>query len=158
MRARQTWVQVSRALAARPDVEFLRVDKGSIAHPRDEGMVRSVGLPVGQLVDWRWPHPHCGRLHVREFTTYFTCHLDHANPHCEPVEHLADTPQLVAGAALGAFLGIVFGKTKEAGVVGGVIGALLGAGSDAQRERLATYPARPALAAKKTATRRRRNR
>jgi hypothetical protein len=139
-----TWSDVTNQLVEQPQVEFLRVDKRAIAHPRDAGMVRSVGLPVGQLLDWRWPSTHCGPVHVREFLTYYTCHLDRANPHCDPVEHLAaDTPQLVAGAALGALVGIAFGQSKEAGLVGGLLGALLGAAADARRERLATGASAP---------------
>jgi hypothetical protein len=90
-------------------------------------MTRSLGLPVGQLADWRMPHPNCHGLHVREYAGYYTAHVDQVNPRCDLPGHLAADAPLVGGAAaLGALVGLALGESTQAMLVGAVIGGAVG--------------------------------
>lgn len=134
-----TWKQVSHQLSSQPRGTILRIEKWRVQHPRDGGMRTSVGLAVGQLMDWRYVQPNCNGLHIREFATYYTAHLDTVNPNCDAAGHVTnDVPQLVGGAALGALIGLLLGGSKEAAMVGAALGALAGAASAAADEKDAT--------------------
>jgi hypothetical protein len=122
-----TWSDIARHLGAQPYGAVLRVEKYQVQHPRDAGMKPSMGLPLGQRGDWRFPAPGCGGLHVRDFLDCYTAHLDRVNPVCDPVGHVvSDTPQIAGGLALGALLGLALGKSKEAALVGALFGGILG--------------------------------
>jgi len=99
-------------------------------------MKSSMGLPVGQIADWRFPHPICHGLHVREYESYYTAHIDRANPNCDPVGHMnLDAPAVGGGAALGALVGLALGESAGAMFVGALIGGALGAAVSATAER-----------------------
>jgi hypothetical protein len=86
-----------------------------------------MGLPTGQLADWRFVSPGCDGLHVREFGDFYSAHVDRVNPTCDPIGHIvSDTPQIAGGLALGALAGFAFGKSKEAALVGAMFGGLIG--------------------------------
>lgn len=98
-------------------------------------MTRSVGLPVGQIADWRMPHPNCHGLHVREYVGYYTAHLDRVNPRCDLVGHLAgDAPLVGGGAALGALVGLAVGESAGAMLIGAIIGGALGGAAASTQE------------------------
>lgn len=135
MRSVITWAQVAAELRRRPLPACLRVTAWQIEHPQAAGMTRSLGLPVGQLADWRMPHPNCHGLHVREYPGYYTAHVDQVNPRCDLPGHLAtDAPLVGGGAALGALVGLVVGESVSAMLVGAVIGGALGAAAASARE------------------------
>lgn len=123
----QTWYDVARFLEHQPRGSVLRLEKYQVQHPADAGMAASIGLPLGQSADWRSSAPECAGLHVRDFETYYSAHLDVVNPRCDLPGHItADTPQVAGGLAFGALLGAAFGKSKEATLVGAMLGGLLG--------------------------------
>lgn len=108
------------------------IPKHGVPHPRGAGAVPSLGLPVGQLRDWRFPPDHCCRgLHVHEYSDRWEGHLDRVHPNCDPVDHIRrDAPELwmTGGAALGAVAGIAVAENKGAGaLVGAGLGLLLAA-------------------------------
>ena len=64
---------------------------------------------------------------MRDYGAHYVAHLDRANPVCDPVGHAVhDTPQLAGGAALGALVGLLIGRSKEALLAGAAVGAVLG--------------------------------
>lgn len=134
-----TWHEVARHLATLTPGTVLAFDKARIQHPRDGGLTPSLGLPVGQRGDWRYSYPSCGGLHVRDFGRSYSAHLDRVNPNCNPVDHvMQDTPQISGGAALGALIGLMLGRSKESALIGAAIGAIVGMSKTAAAERAAT--------------------
>lgn len=122
-----TWPQVVQHLKSKPAGTLFRVEKYQVQHPRDGGLHLSFGLPVGQQADYRLSYPNCGGLHVRDYGTHYVAHLDRVNPACDPVGHvIQDTPSLAGGAALGALVGLLIGRSKEALIAGAALGAVLG--------------------------------
>jgi hypothetical protein len=121
------WADIAENLKVRPPGALVRVEKHRVQHPRDGGLHLSAGLPVGQQADYRMSYPGCGGLHVRDFGAYYVAHLDRVNPACDPLGHvLEDVPHFAGGVAVGALIGLLFGRSKEALVAGAVIGAAIG--------------------------------
>ena len=144
-----TWQAIAMQLIRHPWGTTLRIEKHHVEHPRDAGMKPSTGLPVGQRQDWRVTYPTCGGLHVRDFGDYYSAHLDRVNPNCDPIGHVvSDTPQIAGGVALGALVGLAFGKSKEAALVGALFGGLIGIASAASQAEPGPEPnqARPGRA------------
>ena len=102
-----SWAGVANYLRSQPSPACLRVLKRDVQHPTVAGMTRSLGLPVGQIADWRMPHPNCHGLHVREYLSYYTAHVDKKNPRCDLPAHLAEDTPLTSTdpCATGAGLG-----------------------------------------------------
>jgi len=98
-------------------------------HPQFEGAVKSTGLNVGQLSDWRVPPDVFKRgLHVQQFSDgSWAAHIDKIHPEISLIGHLReDAPQvykaLTTGA--GALLSKALGGSSVAGAVAGwIIGA-----------------------------------
>src|SRR5262249_33627308 len=104
--------------------------------PTAAGMHTSLGLPVGQFADWRYPAPGCDALHVREYVHGYTAHLDRVNPNCDLPGHLAqDAPAIGGGGAVGAVVGLIVGESPGAMLVGALLGGALGASAAAAQER-----------------------
>jgi hypothetical protein len=83
-----TWPQVHACVAGLPLGAVYIVPKGAIAHPGIVGASRSIGLPVGQIADWRFPPgPQCDGLHVHEFPHDWRVHLDRVHPSCSLLNH-----------------------------------------------------------------------
>jgi hypothetical protein len=131
------WAQVRAQLEAAPAgsrVQLLQLDAPS---PELAGARRDLGLPAGQLADWRFPPgPDCSGLHVHEHAGWYEAHLDQVHPACSLVGHVqADAPQLLvaSGALVGAWLGGGGGVGRL--LVGLVLGAAAGAGLTRTRPR-----------------------
>jgi hypothetical protein len=74
-------------LRERPGRE-LSIHRTRIAHPADAGALSSVGLPRGQVADWRFPADgQCRGVHVREFRARYRVHMDRAHPSCGLLDH-----------------------------------------------------------------------
>lgn len=139
-----TWAQVAADLRRRPLPACVRLATWQVEHPQAAGMTPSVGLPVGQLADWRMPHPNCHGLHVREYPGYYTAHVDKINPRCDLPGHLAaDAPLVGGGAALGALVGLVLGESPGAMLLGALIGGAVGAAAASSVESAACCNAAP---------------
>ncbi len=138
MRSVLTWAQVAADLRRRPLPACLRLAAWQVEHPQAAGMTPSLGLPVGQLADWRMPHPNCHGLHVREYPGYYTAHVDKINPRCDLPGHLtADVPLVGGGAALGALMGLIVGESASSMLIGAIIGGALGAAAASAAETAA---------------------
>ncbi len=136
-----TWAQVASHLSGQPQHTFISLQKSQVEHPHGAGMRRSLGLPVGQIADWRVAHPNCHGLHVREYVDRYTAHLDHVNPNCDLPGHIASDVPIVAGtAALGALVGLALGESPGAMFLGALIGGAIGAAAAASAEAAATAP------------------
>lgn len=97
----------------------------SIEHPSASGAHKSIGLPKGQISDWRFPpFEDCSGMHAREYADRWEAHIDAVSPDCSVVGHArTDTPLLwIAG---GAVLGTGVGAIVSRPLLGGVIGATL---------------------------------
>jgi hypothetical protein len=97
--------------------------------PGAAGARRDLGLPVGQLADWRFPPgADCTGLHVHEHADRYEAHLDQVHPACGLVEHVrADAPQLlvVGGALVGTWIALGGGAGRA--IAGLLLGAAVGA-------------------------------
>jgi hypothetical protein len=144
MRSALTWAHVAAELRHRPLPACLRLAAWQVEHPSAAGLTRSLGLPVGQVADWRMPHPNCHGLHVREYPGYYTAHVDQVNPRCDLPGHLAaDVPLVASGAAFGALVGLLVGESASAMLVGAVLGGAMGAAAASAREAAACAGSSP---------------
>ena len=76
------WAAVLEALREHGEGAQATISRADIVHPAAAGAVRSVGLPVGQVADWRFPPMHDGGgLHVQDFGQGgWRAHLDAVHP------------------------------------------------------------------------------
>ncbi|AIC17077.1 hypothetical protein [Nitrososphaera viennensis] len=72
----------------------------------------SLGSKKGAKKQYRY-----GNLHIRDYGTYYTAHMDRVDPRKDPLGHLlADAPEYLVGAAAAALVGrAVYRKRKEDG-------------------------------------------
>jgi hypothetical protein len=127
---RATWGGAIRLLREYEPRTILRVEKGLLPHPRTAGMLPSIGLPEGQLADYRLVLAHGQGFHVKDFGTHYEAHIDEVHPDVNAIEHLRkDAPGVfvAGGAALGAVIGRSVGTSKEATLAGAAIGAVFAA-------------------------------
>lgn len=123
-----TWQKVLDWLRAAPAGASCDVLKAAIAHPKEAGASRSIGLGLGQSADYRWTLGDCRGLHAQEFDDHYSVHLDEVAPACDLAGHLqVDAPPLflLACCGLGALAGRCFGG-RSAVVVGGALGVIVG--------------------------------
>jgi hypothetical protein len=122
-RARRTWSQIADRLRRLEHYAGLRVNKEVVDPPVEAGGVRTLALPVGQLIDWRLDLGADDVMHVREYDREYVCHL-------EPVHRCNGRPMpashLEAGAALGALVGLVLAPARDAGTASAILGAIVG--------------------------------
>ena len=125
-----SWRGVVRVLGQYAPRTTFRVEKGVLCHPRAAGMSPSMGLPEGQIGDFRLALPNGGGLHVKDFGTHYEAHLDEVHPDVNLVEHLRkDAPGvfIAGGVALGAVVGRSVGTSKDGTLVGAALGGLFAA-------------------------------
>lgn len=123
------WSSVLHRARALREGARIDIGKRSIPHPIEAGARVSVGLPVGQVTDYRFPPSHdCSGLHVQEFEDYWSIHVDKVHPACDIFAHLReDAPSgwIAGGAALGALAGLALGRSSGAILAGAALGALV---------------------------------
>jgi hypothetical protein len=121
----RSWSQVEAELRASSPGTRIIVGKSEIETPAQAGATRSIGLPSGQLSDWRFPpSAGCRSVHVQEFPTTYLAHLDEVDPGCAPVQHLlVDAPIVAALGVGGAVLGAMVGRVRGTfvGLAGGLV-------------------------------------
>jgi len=123
-----SWSSVVRALLHEETGSALKIPVYQVEHPLDAGMRRSVGLPMGQRTDYRLTLEDCQCLHVRDFGDHYEAHLDSVDPACDTLSHLfrdAPGPTIAGGAAIGALVGGLLGRSKESALAGASIGAII---------------------------------
>ena len=132
-----SWNGVIRVLSRYEPRTILRVEKGVLGHPKTAGMTTSIGLPEGQLADYRLVLSSGAGLHVKDFGSHYEAHIDEVHPDVDAMEHLRrDAPgvYIAGGAALGAAVGRTLGTSKNATLVGALFGGLIAAAIAASRE------------------------
>ncbi len=125
-----SWRGVVRVLRQYAPRAVVRIEKGVLSHPRGAGMSPSIGLPEGQVADFRLALANGGGLHVKDFGTHYEAHLDEVHPDIDLVEHLRrDAPGVLvaSGVALGAVIGRSVGASKDGTLVGAALGGLFAA-------------------------------
>ncbi len=81
-----------------------------LPHPLSAGFVRSVGETAGQLADYRLPLDDGREVHVREFDSIYTAHLDQVSALRNPIGHLmSDAPHWIGLALLGLLVVVIAG-------------------------------------------------
>ncbi len=117
MRRTKTWNQVIQQLFEKGFRQDLRIHKSGIVHPTHiQGMQRHSGSPMGQLADYRLVLREGSGLHIREYDTYWTAHLDEVDPQVSVLEHLRqDAPgwHMLATGSIGAAVAKAFGASED---------------------------------------------
>jgi len=142
------WLQVFAQVEQHPPRTPVRIEKAGLPHPRDAGARVSVGIPRGQIADFRFPPDHrCRGLHVQDFGDHWQVHVDEVHPACDVLDHLrVDAPGgwVSGGAVVGGIVGLLLGRSKGAMLAGAGIGALLAAstagGKDDEQGSLRVEP------------------
>lgn len=123
-----TWLEIEAELRQLPPGASLSFARDQLPHPQDAGAARSIGVPSGQVADWRFaPTADCRGLHVHELADGWRAHLDAIHPSCDLLGHLqADAPGtlLVAGVLTGAAAGALLGRAVGPAALGATLGFL----------------------------------
>lgn len=101
-------------------VEFIDGD-GNIIVPREVRPIidiseTALGSKKGAMRQYRY-----GNLHIRDYDTHYTVHMDKVDPRKNPLGHLlADAPEYIVGAAAAILIGrhvsrAVYKERKHAG-------------------------------------------
>ena len=123
------WNSIALAVLPKPLGSKWRVEKHLVPHPLDAGLRMSIGLPAGQIADYRLRLPDCRGLHVQDFSTHYLVHIDRTDPGCDLVQHLvSDTPgtYLASAALVGGLLGALLGRSDKSMLAGALLGAAIG--------------------------------
>ena len=121
-----TWSAVADRLSGEAPGTRLGVEKYVAQHPKDGGLLPSIGLPVGQSADFRLKLPDCRGLHVQDFGTHYEAHIDQTDPACDLVGHLRnDAPGtfIATSALVGGLVGLLLGRSGQAFAAGLLLGA-----------------------------------
>ncbi len=136
--AKITWAEVVMVLAAGEPGMEIALPLDELELPTDAGMTRSVGLPKGQLKDWRSETmPDGSGLHVLEFVDHYEVHIDRVDPHANLPGHVVQdvvpamgrsvVPLFIAAStAVGVAGGAAVGKNFEQPVIGAGVGGAMG--------------------------------
>ncbi len=110
---------VYRALSLEPHVPF-EVRTCDIPHPLALGFTTSIGLPEGQLADYRLELADGRGIHVREYSGFFRIHLDRIHPTLARWwDHLKeDAPEIALLVALGIVVAIIIALVLFARAIG----------------------------------------
>lgn len=111
-----TWADIDTQIR-REGLRALTIRKSDIGHPREAGAKIGMGLPRGQLSDWRFPaRADCSSLHVSEFSGVWSAHVDAKHPGCDLVGHVREDVVPAISRALQAALviaGDLWGRTAS---------------------------------------------
>ena len=133
-----TWDSIVSFLVIQPAGATFAFAKDGLPHPLDVGAVTSVGWPVGQRGDYRFPPTAtCSGVHVQDFGGEWRVHRDAVHPDCGVVEHVrqdAAPAWLLGGACACAALAAIAARKPGAAVVGALIGALVAAALLSEKE------------------------
>jgi len=131
-----TWKQVAQLLEVQEPGTKLRLPRALTQHPADGGLSPTFGMPVGQRADYRLDHGGRNVLFVRDFGTHLEARLE-ARPERAPAAKkdgdavtADEASSVVGGAALGALMGLVLGRSANAAFAGLLMGALAGASTN----------------------------
>lgn len=102
------WPSVIQAIARLGLGVEVELDKQWLLHPsKVEGFKLSLGMPRGQVADYRMRLSDGRCLHVVELRDRYLVHLDSVDPSDNPLGHLlSDTPPWLASLAIAASLPI----------------------------------------------------
>ena len=127
--SQELWESIRFQLQHYPVGARLSFPKDALPNPRQAGARVSVGLPVGQIADFRFdPDSSCASMHVQEYSDRWIAHIDTTHPDCGIIEHIRkDAPGAwcFGGAALGAAIGAALSRRGDAILAGASIGFLI---------------------------------
>jgi hypothetical protein len=126
-----SWPNISAFIAMHQAGAVFEFPKTAVCHPVDAGAVASVGWPVGQTADYRFPPTAtCSGVHVQDFGSVWRVHRDAVHPACDVAEHLrrdAAPAWMLGGALAGVAIGAIASKKPGAVLAGALLGALVAA-------------------------------
>lgn len=98
------WASVFQQVLAAPPHDEFRVPKLGMPHPVDRGFRLASGYPEGALAQYSRKTSDGGRIHIREYETYFMVHRDWGDPDSGLgglIIHLInDSPEVLVGLTL----------------------------------------------------------
>jgi len=98
------WECVFRQVLAAPVHDEFQVPKIGMPHPIDQGFRSATGYPKGALAQYCCKTLDGGRIHIREYETYFVVHRDWGDPDSglgSLITHLInDSPEVLVGLGL----------------------------------------------------------
>ena len=125
----RSWTEVLSILRSYSPGTSIKVPKGMLPHPTTFAMQPSMGLPAGQVGDYRRQLVDGAGLHARDYGGYYLVHIDRVHPAVNPVEHLRrDAPGVfvASSAVVGSAVGGLIGRSKEAALAGAAIAGVAG--------------------------------
>lgn len=137
----KTWSEILNELSSSPFGTKVTILKNEIISPKDAGAVKSIGVPYGQIADWRFkPETNCTGLHIHEYSNEWVAHLDQVHPQCSLIRHLKyDAPGTLL--TITSSTGLILGKLlKNKPMIGGGIGFFAGLGLILTNKRSAKAP------------------
>lgn len=120
----ESWDAVAELLVSQAARTPIRVDRSTVVHPVHAGLRRTVGVPRGQVADYRLPLGPDTWLHVTEYADAYVVHREERTVRKPPRKSKADS-----GALLGFFVGLALGGSIGAALAGLVVGAVTQAGT-----------------------------
>lgn len=126
-----TWLAVAKLLSGQPPGSKLRLRRSLTQHPKDGGLVPTVGLPVGQRADYRFDYGGEQLLYVQDFGTHLEARLEQrrspvARAVAEPEADAPDADAMLGAAAVGGLIGLLLGRSSSSVATGLVLGAVAG--------------------------------
>jgi hypothetical protein len=120
------WVGVAELLRCQPPGSIVRLPPAQVEHPRDAGVVLTIGMPVGQRADYRLDVGGGHDLVVSEFAHGLEARLEVRPALADFERALRDAPgsSVVGMLAAGALVGLALGRSKESALSGAMIGGL----------------------------------
>lgn len=98
------WASVFRQVSAFPPHHEFRVSKLGKPHPLAQGFSSASGYPKGALAQYSLKTSDGGRIHIRDYETYFTVHRDWGDPDSGLggllIHLINDSPEILVGLAL----------------------------------------------------------
>ena len=105
------WHAIVHQVLAQPARTDIWVEKWRAPHPKQSGFYAHVGLPKGQMADYRYALTDGRGIHVREYDGTYAVHWDEVDPSVNVVGHLVrDAPGVVLLGALA--LGLILGALE----------------------------------------------
>jgi hypothetical protein len=126
------WNEIIEYLWNQPAGSVLRIPAIKTEHPRAGGLSLTLGLPVGQRANYGTWFTDGSVLAVTDFGTHYDVTMHRAvappppTPRVEPFLQHSPGASVLGLTALGALVGLAFGRSEEGALTGALIGGTAG--------------------------------
>ncbi len=108
------WTNVFQQVMASPPHQDIQVPKLGMPHPIDQSFNSATGYLKGAIGQYSLRTPDGGRIHIREYQTYFVVHRDWGDPDSGLggllIHFFNDSPEVLLGLAGIVLLGLALRK------------------------------------------------